>query len=693
MPDVFLSYNRGDQVVARRFAEGLEGAGLTVWWDTALTPGEAYDKVTENALRTAKAVVVLWSKRSVESRWVRAEATLADRNGTLLPAMIEACERPIMFELVQTSDLSKWTGAANDAAWRDFLSGVRRFVDRVEAGARLPKPAPAMVDAAAPDLPVLAILPFENQSSDPELQFFSDGVAEEIFTAMTRVSGIRVIGSTSSFSFRGDRKGEAGRALGATHVLDGSVRRGGARVRIGAHLTETASGHVLWSERYDRELADAFAVQDEIASETAKALAAKLAPPKTKGQIDPQAYDLYLRAMAIRKSPDAPAQHKAIAYLRAAVGIEPSFARGQAALALASCQLVAEATLEGARPEAFDEATALVRREADRALELDPADLEAKVTLNTIEPIINHWRAHGESLEAANLAAPNDLPILLRRSRWLHSVGRGREASALLRQGYELDPLSPTMMVTRAGQALIGEGDPELAYALLDKAIALAPLDPFVWRRRYILLAYSDQWDAASKLLDGSMPLPPGVTSERVALYVSFLKVQRVIAEKLAMTTGGPSGPNMMATLAKPFALPAKYLEGVQDLPENVMKPFREAALAQVRRWPFTVASVMTLMTTVGLLDEAFELLEETIGTTPARKLWSQWNAEAIAGTGTDVLFFPTTRQSPRLLPLCARLGLCAYWAETGRWPDFIVDAPNRAELEVQVKRLAPSSA
>ena len=120
MPDVFLSYNCGDQVVARRFAEGFEADGLTVWWDAALTPGEAYDKVTENALRTAKAVVVLWSKRSVESRWVRAEATLADRNGTLLPAMIEACERPIMFELVQTSDLSKWTGGASDAVWRDF---------------------------------------------------------------------------------------------------------------------------------------------------------------------------------------------------------------------------------------------------------------------------------------------------------------------------------------------------------------------------------------------------------------------------------------------------------------------------------------------------------------------------------------------------------------------------------------------
>ncbi len=117
-PDIFLSYNREDQAVARRFAEAFEREGLKAWWDATLRSGEAYDEVTESALRTAKAVVVLWSKRSVVSRWVRAEATLADRNKTLVPAMIEPCDRPIMFELTQTADLSRWQGDANDPALR-----------------------------------------------------------------------------------------------------------------------------------------------------------------------------------------------------------------------------------------------------------------------------------------------------------------------------------------------------------------------------------------------------------------------------------------------------------------------------------------------------------------------------------------------------------------------------------------------
>ncbi len=104
-PDIFLSYNRDDQATARRFAEALRARRVQVWWDQTLRSGEAYDEVTEGALRGAKAVVVLWSKKSVVSRWVRAEATLADRNRTLVPAMIESCERPIMFELTQTADL------------------------------------------------------------------------------------------------------------------------------------------------------------------------------------------------------------------------------------------------------------------------------------------------------------------------------------------------------------------------------------------------------------------------------------------------------------------------------------------------------------------------------------------------------------------------------------------------------------
>src|SRR6185295_12417058 len=117
--------------------------------------------------------------------------------------------------------------------------------------------------------PLLAVLAFDNLSNDPEMQFFSDGVSEEIIQRVSRGSQLKVIGRTSSFQFRGDRKAGAANALHCTHVLDGSIRRAAARVRVSAHLIEAASQTTLWSERFERGLEDIFAVQDEISEHIA----------------------------------------------------------------------------------------------------------------------------------------------------------------------------------------------------------------------------------------------------------------------------------------------------------------------------------------------------------------------------------------------------------------------------------------
>ena len=144
MPDIFLSYSREDQVVARRFAENLEREGFSVWWDQSLAAGEEFDAVTEKALDEARAVVVLWSRHSVNSRWVRAEATQAQANRRLVPVMIEPCRRPIMFELTHTAELSDWNGDPQDPSWRSFVAGLHRFAPKESpAGSFAPaQPAP-----------------------------------------------------------------------------------------------------------------------------------------------------------------------------------------------------------------------------------------------------------------------------------------------------------------------------------------------------------------------------------------------------------------------------------------------------------------------------------------------------------------------------------------------------------------------
>lgn len=129
-PDIFISYCSEDRNVARRFAQRFVDEGFTVWWDAALHSGETFDEVIESALKAAKAVVVLWSPRSVGSRWVRAEATLADRRNKLAPVTIEPCDRPIIFELTHTADLTRWKGDASDPAWRSFVKDLHRLVDK-----------------------------------------------------------------------------------------------------------------------------------------------------------------------------------------------------------------------------------------------------------------------------------------------------------------------------------------------------------------------------------------------------------------------------------------------------------------------------------------------------------------------------------------------------------------------------------
>src|SRR5690242_8327950 len=127
--DIFLSYARTDRAAARMFAEAFADEGFSVWWDASLHSGETFDEVIEQNLRESKAVVVLWSPRSVASRWVRAEATQADRRNKLVPAIIEPCDRPIIFELTHAAELCDWTGDTTDMRWQSFVVDLRRLVD------------------------------------------------------------------------------------------------------------------------------------------------------------------------------------------------------------------------------------------------------------------------------------------------------------------------------------------------------------------------------------------------------------------------------------------------------------------------------------------------------------------------------------------------------------------------------------
>ena len=147
--DIFISYSREDRPAARHFAKCFADEGFAVWWDATLQAGETFDEVIERELKAARAVVVLWSPRSVQSRWVRAEATLADRSGKLVPAIIEKCDRPIIFELTHAADLADWTGDTTDSRWQAFVEDLRSVIKKNSAEAAAPPPQPAFAQRAA----------------------------------------------------------------------------------------------------------------------------------------------------------------------------------------------------------------------------------------------------------------------------------------------------------------------------------------------------------------------------------------------------------------------------------------------------------------------------------------------------------------------------------------------------------------
>ena len=435
MSDVFLSYSRDDQAVARRYASGLEKAGFSVWWDQTLRSGETYDEVTEQALRAAKAVVVLWSKTSIASRWVRAEATIADRNRTLVPVMIEACDRPVMFELTQTADLTGWQGEAADPRWQAFLDDIRRCIERAGDGGpsaaatasmrALPElaaassrrrpalavsiavmllsalivggwmylrkdPKGASPTAAVPSQAALqsasvAVLPFANLTGDSSKEYFGDGMAEELINALAKVPGLKVASRTSSFAYKGRNADvrQIARDLAVATVLEGSVRSAGDRVRITAQLINADSGYHVWSETWDYDFKDIFALQDDLAGKIVAAFRKSTnAPLDFKSQGPPtqdvQAYSLYLQGVAGLASNSDAEGLRGIKALEEAVQRDPRFA--QAWLMLSALR------------SSLNQPAGEIERDARRALELDPTLAPgARTMLAVVEARRGHW--------------------------------------------------------------------------------------------------------------------------------------------------------------------------------------------------------------------------------------------------------------------------------------------------------------
>jgi TolB-like protein/Flp pilus assembly protein TadD len=366
MADLFVSYARADRERAAPLVAALEAEGWSVWWDPEITPGQEFDRLIAEELRRARAVIVVWTPTSVQSRWVRGEARDAADRGVLAPVRFERAELPIDLRAIHTTDLDDWGEKAQAPAFRELARALRSLLGEAEGGK---SQAPAASRKLA-----ICVLPFANISGDPEQEYFSDGISEDIITDLNKVSALSVVARNNAFTYKGKsvEVQQLARHFNVSHVLEGSVRKAGNRVRITAQLIDGRAGDQLWAERWDRDLTDIFALQDEISQAIVAALKLKLLPEEKKaierrGTSNPDAYNLYLMARRYYLSQSAKRNDLVTRLCQRAIDLDSSYARAWALLA------VVQASMASRSAEAGDAGLAA----AERALALDPGLAEA----------------------------------------------------------------------------------------------------------------------------------------------------------------------------------------------------------------------------------------------------------------------------------------------------------------------------
>jgi adenylate cyclase len=420
MADVFVSYSRSDKERVAPLVAAIKAKGWSVWWDPAIDAGQQFDDQIDAALQAASAVVVVWTPTSVASRWVRGEARDAAERGILVPVRFEGARLPIDVRAIQTTDLDKWGEDPASTPFQELLRSLSAVIERQRAShsAKLAAVSAQSTPPAAPRV-AICVLPFVNMSGDQEQEYFSDGITEDIITDLSKVSALAVVSRNSAFTYKGKHVDvtKVARELKVGHVLEGSVRKAGGRVRITAQLVDGSSNDHVWAERYDRDLNDIFALQDEISEAIVKALRLKLLPEEKKaieqrGTDNVEAYNLYLLARqsyVTGHEGDARRTQAMIRLCSRAIEIDPSYSRAWALVAIGQMNLY---FVHGGR---VDDGLA----SAERALALDANLAEAHAVKARI------LARHGRQGEAAD-----EIDVALRLDSQSYEVNR---AAAYLR--------------------------------------------------------------------------------------------------------------------------------------------------------------------------------------------------------------------------------------------------------------------
>ncbi|MEO1251719.1 MAG: TIR domain-containing protein [Pseudomonadota bacterium] len=510
MADIFISYARADQDRIGKLASSLEAEGWSVWWDLRIAGGAEFSKEIERELEAAKAVLVAWSKESVESRWVKDEAGLAAEAGKLVTISLDGAAPPIGFKQFHATHwegggaaaiaeikrsislkINRSTAAASETSKHPivltqkplFTAGLAVLVVLASAaflGMRDRRDGIASSPAAA-GLHSIAVLPFADLSPNRDQEYFSDGIAEELLNLLAKETNLRVAARTSSFSFK-DRKEDAnaiGEALNVDALVEGSVRKAGENVRITVQLVDAGSGFHLWSQTYDRTLADIFAVQDEIATALVGAIPSvtSTASGEARPLEDSAAYDLVLQGRHQLTLRTPASVSKARALFEEASEVDPDFAPAWAGRATAYA--LQRDTIDTYGHLSYAESLTLAEPAIERALTLDPESDEALAAKGLLA-------LHGNDTDRAEEALRRAIainPSSINARNWLHTTlmaeQRYREAFEEIVRAAEIDPLS-AIILENLVNAHVLRGNYEAAVSVAQRNAALNSQWPVV---------------------------------------------------------------------------------------------------------------------------------------------------------------------------------------------------------------------
>ena len=505
MSDVFVSYKAEDRARIALLVRALEAEGLGVWWDTQIAAGSEWRRDIEEQLDRARCVIVVWSKHSVgsEGRFVRDEANRAQRRGTYLPIRIDDVEPPLGFGELHAISIEGWKGSRKDLRYRKLLQAVRAVIagktprtvspdersNVTRRGAMIAGGAAVAAIAGAAGWAVLrptaasgansiAVLPFANLSGDPHQDYFSDGIAEELRSALARLPGLEVAGRISSEAVRSQDATTAARRLHVGHILTGSVRRGPGMLRISSQLLDGRSGLEKWSASYDRPEGNVLAIQTDIAENVVSALSVELSQSGVKalttgGTNDPEAYDLYLRAVTQAQNDDSESSLKqADALLDAAIAHDGRFAK---AFAAKSRNLSYLADV-GRSPEETGRGYAAAVAAAQRAVAIAPRLPEGYASLADALYGQRKISAAMRAIQAGANFGGNDLQLL-----------------------------------QAAVTAFVAGGQTRRAIGFAERMVQIDPLNPLSHRRLYYSLFYDRQYDAAIGQAQQTLKLAPAL--------------------------------------------------------------------------------------------------------------------------------------------------------------------------------------